>query len=505
MRGVKSSEEGIVTINLSTDPRLGGKFKKLLEAEGGIQIDDIIIINKINSEKYSVEVIRKDDERYKVYIELFKPDDRHVVISYNNEKEIEINNKDYTIEELGNELKDFYNNEEYGKARGIHLFGIKYGSLILEKKYSVTEIVKIAEIPDSYRAEVDKGIRLSDYVGLYSKKKTEIVNEKDRVKGGYNKIYYGVPGTGKSYEIKRFLKNKKIQKDNIIRITFHPEYTYNDFVGQLIPVVKEIDGEKEITYDFNKGPFTKAIKRAYENPSEEVYLVIEEMSRGNCAAIFGDIFQLLDRSKDEEIKGKSNYYVNNNLIASQIEKGYIEEDRIYLPSNLFILGTVNTSDQNVFVMDTAFKRRFEWEYISTEPKHDKKTNEELNNEIIYLTVNENGELKQKAIKWWEFYQKLNVFISSSDLLGLGEDKQIGQFFIEFEKDNIKGNTEKIKNKLLHYLWTDIHEVSYIEEIRLFDDSVINFSNLYDKYKKNEKIFSDSFLKSLNFLDENSAQ
>lgn len=168
------------------------------------------------------------------------------------------------------------------------------------------------------------------------------------------KIYYGAPGTGKSYEILKYLKEKQISDEHIFRVTFHPEYTYSDFVGQILPTVKK---NGEVSYDFAKGVFTLALEKAYQDTSKEVFLIIEEMSRGNCSAIFGDIFQLLDRDNVGTEKGWSKYFINNPIIAKDIIA--LTDDRIKLPANLSILGTVNTSDQNVFVMDTAFKRRFE--------------------------------------------------------------------------------------------------------------------------------------------------
>lgn len=307
------------------------------------------------------------------------------------------------------------------------------------------------------------------------------------------KIYYGAPGTGKSYEISKYLKEKQISNEYIFRVTFHPEYTYSDFVGQILPTVKRSGENKgEILYDFEKGVFTLALEKAYQDTSKEVFLVIEEMSRGNCSAIFGDIFQLLDRENAGIEKGWSKYFINNPIIAKDIIA--LNDDRVKLPANLSILGTVNTSDQNVFVMDTAFKRRFEWEYISTKPAKENGIN--LNNVDIDLN---NGKTTIKT-NWIDLYGVLNKFISSSEKLGLGEDKQIGQFFIEFDGEN---DRKKFKNKLLHYLWFDIQEATYKTEVKLFDGSITNFSDLYDKYEADEKIFSDDFFDCIDAWNNNS--
>ena len=319
---------------------------------------------------------------------------------------------------------------------------------------------------------------------------SNVINDnEERINGGCNLIYYGVPGTGKSYAIDKMLQ--EIDKSCIYRVTFHPEFTYNDFIGQLLPtVVKTGENKGDITYSFQKGPFTLALEKAYQMPSKKIYLVIEEMSRGNCAAIFGDIFQLLDRIKDGEQKDWSRYFVNNEVISRDIST--INDDRIKIPSNLYILGTVNTSDQNVFVIDTAFKRRFDWRYISTKPVKNEQGNY-LNNADIVLD-------KEHTEKWIDLYGVLNKFISSFDKLGLGEDKQIGQFFIEFDDND---NKEKIQNKLLHYLWFDVQESCYKSDIKLFDDSITSFSDLYDKYEEGEKIFSNEFFNCIELWKKNS--
>lgn len=321
--------------------------------------------------------------------------------------------------------------------------------------------------------------------------KDVIKKNENRVNGGYNVIYYGVPGTGKSYAIDQLLK--EVKNENKFRITFHPEYTYNDFIGQLLPtIIKEGEHKGDITYSFQKGPFTLALEKAYDTPQEAIYLIIEEMSRGNCSAIFGDIFQLLDRVKDGDKKDWSRYFVNNEVIAKDITR--ISDGRIKIPSNLYIIGTVNTSDQNVFVMDTAFKRRFEWKYISTKPVPANKPY--LNS--VELSFHNGKEFI--TINWINLYGVLNKFISSSEKLGLGEDKQIGQFFIEFDGKNDK---EEIKNKLLHYLWFDIQEATYKTEVKLFDDSITSFSDLYDKYEDDKKIFSDDFFDCIDAWNNNS--
>ena len=305
------------------------------------------------------------------------------------------------------------------------------------------------------------------------------------------KIFYGAPGTGKSYKIDNEILNG-VSDDHIFRITFYPDFSYSDFVGQLLPTVippATPGGMSTITYEFQKGVFTTALEKAYENNAEDVYLVIEEMSRGDCAAIFGDIFQLLDRQKSGPDMGYSRYFINNKMISNDIIA--LPGDTVQLPANFHILGTVNTSDQNVFVMDTAFKRRFDWEYISPNPiEVIGKTGTYENN--VDLEIND-GNTK-RTISWVDFYQKLNEFIADDRYLELGEDKQLGPFFIEFDSTaSVKEHKKVIQNKLLNYLWTDVHKASYKSDIRLFKDDIGTFKKLYEEFEAGHQVFSETFI------------
>ncbi len=307
-----------------------------------------------------------------------------------------------------------------------------------------------------------------------------------------NLIFYGAPGSGKSFKIDELMKINNVSPEYIFRVTFHPEFTYSDFIGQLLPkVINKPSGEKEITYDFSKGILTQSLEKAYEDTSKTIYLILEEMSRGDVAAIFGDIFQLLDRIQSGPEKGYSRYFVNNDLVAKEITA--ISDNKIKLPPNLCILGTVNTSDQNVFVMDTAFKRRFDWEYISTKPIEE-SPDEYFNNIKVEIIKNDSTKIEYE---WVKFYMALNKFISHKDYLELGEDKQIGQFFIEFDlnasSDVIKN---KLQNKLLQYLWSDIQKASFKRNISLFASSISSFSELYDKFGDDKCVFSNDFLSCL---------
>lgn len=280
--------------------------------------------------------------------------------------------------------------------------------------------------------------------------------------GEYNRILAGAPGTGKSYqlaeEVKTVIPSEADRDKLVFRQTLYPEYSYSDFVGQVMPVKHDDD----ITYEFSPRIFTNALKRAFEvlPNGQNVFLILEELSRANAAAVFGDLFQLLDRNG-----GKSEYSINNEYIAEEIFGRDESERKVYLPNNFYIWCTINTSDQNVFPMDTAFKRRFSWQYVSTAPVINPNTN---NPDVTLPQIG--------TVKWTRFYTALNQVITQD--LKLGEDKQIGQFFLKFEKSDPASVTLQIKNKLLQYLWNDVNAVA-LNGKRIFKDDYLNFSSLYN--------------------------
>jgi len=265
--------------------------------------------------------------------------------------------------------------------------------------------------------------------------------------------------------------------ENVFRVTIFPDYSYHDFVGHIMPVIrKEHEGTQEtISYEFVPGVFTKALEKA--SRGEKVFLIIEEMSRGNIAAIFGDIFQLLDRSKT----GESEFGIDNPAIQKYLNI----TEKIKLPANFNILGTVNTSDQNVFVMDTAFKRRFDFEYVSVVPK-DEDPEKKINNFSF--------KIGKEDFEWYPFFQALNKFIV--DDLELPEDKQIGLFFLR-DKENEVENLKQIRTKLLQYLWHDVEKAKFMADKSLFrtigdnkKKNYTSFSYIYNDLEKGENIFCD---------------
>lgn len=314
-------------------------------------------------------------------------------------------------------------------------------------------------------------------------KSNEVFSPIEKIQHPLQVMYYGAPGTGKSYRIGSLIKESypgyTEYDDNpyVFRTTIYRDYSYFDFVGNIMPVTKE----GKVSYEFVPGIFTTALCAALRTQDRniDVYLILEEMSRGDIASIFGDIFQLLDRDDT----GKSMYGINNKSIYEYlILNGAIKAGhKIIIPSNLHIIGTVNTSDQNVNVIDTAFKRRFDFKYIGVDPiTVDGKDDEYVNNFDIKFTNSDTYE-------WVKLYQAINHIIIND--LGLAEDKQLGPFFLK-DKDDDNANREQVADKLLHYLWQDVERVSYTGA-SLFDDSIKSFGQLYSTFENKKNILSES--------------
>lgn len=298
--------------------------------------------------------------------------------------------------------------------------------------------------------------------------------------GAQNKVIYGTPGCGKSYYVKnKLLPLLGIAEDKVFRTTFYQDYTNTEFVGQILPKVQP---DKSVTYEFNPGPFTLALQKAIEHPDVAVALVIEELNRGNAASIFGDIFQLLDRDKN----GRSEYDITNVNIQDYLNKCFAEQnikfDKIRIPANLYIIATMNTSDQNVFTLDTAFKRRWLFEKIRNEfdDTHEYKG--------YYVPG-------MASITWQKLVEDINEFIINRPDDLSSEDKLIGVYFIEkstlCEKMDECSNEEKKRRfayKLFEYLWDDVAKFTHSEwfgtDIKSLDQLIYRFMTDGEQVLKN---------------------
>lgn len=288
---------------------------------------------------------------------------------------------------------------------------------------------------------------------------------------GENKVFYGTPGCGKSYYVENtVLPQEEIDMNSVIRTTFYQDYSNTDFVGQILP---QVDGDK-VTYEFTPGPFTTALKNAIDNPDEKVALIIEELNRGNAPSIFGDIFQLLDREN-----GTSRYPIVNTNIQNYLKRECTYDlDYIKLPANMYIYATMNTSDQNVFTLDTAFKRRWKFE---------KLTNEFLGKDTIgarYVPGFRN-------VTWRTFVDSVNRHIISHATSLSAEDKQVGKYFVDPDllmqsmDDYSDDILKEFAYKVFEYLWSDVAKFNRSE---WFVDDIKSLDILIYKFVNHENIF-----------------
>lgn len=263
----------------------------------------------------------------------------------------------------------------------------------------------------------------------------------ERVLGGKNIIFYGVPGCGKSHKIKKEYCNDEQYME---RVVFHPDYTNADFIGQILPVTT--DGH--ISYEFIPGPFTRVLKSAVNDPSNYYYLIVEEINRGNAPAIFGEVFQLLDRTN-----GESEYGISNADIAKAVYGK--PEKKVKIPSNLYVLATMNTADQNVFTLDTAFKRRWSMESIP--------------NDFTECWFG-SEPVCGSQITWESFATTINQKIIEFRTGSIGnEDMRLGAYFVKAEE--LKDD-KAFAEKVLMYLWNDAfkyeHDKIFAEDITSLD-------------------------------------
>lgn len=300
--------------------------------------------------------------------------------------------------------------------------------------------------------------------------------EQNRLATGCNVLLYGVPGSGKSWTIEHEYCKKGTEVE---RLVFHPDYTYADFIGQILPVVAS-DGQ--VSYEFTAGPFTNILKGAYENPQTEYILVIEEINRGNAPAIFGEVFQLLDRKAEkQEINdngyqiGTSEYGITNANIAKIVygDPGH----KVRIPSNLSIIGTMNTSDQNVFTLDTAFQRRWQMRLI------------ENNFENVDQKL-ASAEILDTGITWEIFCTQINnVIVSNNVRMSSSEDKRLGAYFVrttDLMKDKKMGNLSSGE-------YDDLRRKESAKVIT--EDDKIRLAEIRDAMKQNRK-FPEKVIKYL---------
>lgn len=432
---------------------------------------------------------------------------------------------------LKNEVK--LGDSSYSKAC-IQMFGVELNNtdkvrvylnnftdlIISDDVMSVNQHLSDCSIPEIYPEITIESAE--EFFNYFSIEFIDSVEESSSIEYSLQQIFYGAPGTGKSHTI-----NEETKDENVIRTTFHPDTDYSTFVGAYKPTTKEVDlrdlsghkvvedgevvKEDRIVYEFVAQSFLQAYISAWkkyadanEDGPQKQYLVIEEINRGNCAQIFGDLFQLLDRNdygfSDYPIKAdadmkrqlqkafaglviaqkdKINAMYEGKDIVSQVLNG----DILLLPNNLYIWATMNTSDQSLFPIDSAFKRRWDWTYMPIS-----------NAEKDWII-----EVDGSKYDWWQFLEKINEKIGSTTNF---EDKKLGYFFCKAQDGVISAKT--FVGKVIFYLWNDVFK-DYEFGDAIFNDedgSKLSFDKFYTSEGKNSKVVEEKvalFFKNLGLI------
>ena len=398
--------------------------------------------------------------------------------------------EDYNKYESPFQIQDISSADEYMEylfnAEGFEEFNIKAGNRACEYGW--------------YKYKEFLGI--DEYEFVEPVYKTSITIDTPR-----NRIYFGAPGTGKSYTIN---EDRKIllgadNETDYERVTFHPDYSYANFVGTYKPVPKG----NSITYEYVPGPFMRvyvqAIKNGRTDNAKPYLLIIEEINRANVSAVFGDIFQLLDRDENEV----SEYPIQ----VSEDTKAYLARElggnpsdysSIRIPNNMFIWATMNSADQGVFPMDTAFKRRWDFNYIGINNNQDK-----IDDKIVSLEVQSSGDVKEiQTFKWNDLRKAINEMLG---ILKVNEDKMLGTFFISkkvlgdsdvIDADKFK---EVFKSKVIMYLFEDAARQRRDEmfEGSKTDNKTLKYSEICDDFDmRGVEIFNDQIVSAIKFLNNN---
>lgn len=448
----------------------------------------------------------------------------------------------YFIENCTSTPKSYKNYSDFSRIcktfayiRGLNDFDI----------YSITTVKKLEELIITLESNDDfnkynkkGGNQYSNALHFYLRflKAKEFFSSKDEsdnvaketLRPSLQQIFYGAPGTGKSHTIK-----EQTRGEDVVRTTFHPDSDYSTFVGAYKPTTKTVpvttvigtkavpvegaDGkpmtEDKIVYEFVSQAFLQAYIEAWQKfnqlgageEAKKEYLIIEEINRGNCAQIFGDLFQLLDRGAHgfSEYPIKADADMQKQLHKAfagvtipqedEINKHFDEEDIVsqvlngevlLLPSNLYIWATMNTSDQSLFPIDSAFKRRWDWNYVPISDTGER------------WAIDVNGA----KYDWWQFLVAINSRIYDATY---SEDKKLGYFFCKAENGVI--SAEKFVSKVVFYLWNDVFkDCEFVDAIFNDEDGgKLSFDKFYTSEAKNSKVVEEKvalFLKNLGVED-----
>ena len=415
-----------------------------------------------------------------------------------------------TKQELAEKLVEIYTNSGIIVTASLGVFTFTYGEYAVDK-YTPTELIDAAhainpDVKTRYAAELNAAFAMYRYFkenpSLFAVARDTFVGHNGKTTAiddtSHQLITYGAPGTGKSHRVDGLCDCQDVAK--CVRTTFHPDSDYSTFVGAYKPTMA---GAK-IAYEFRPQAFMDAYVEAWKamvHPDDgkvkNVVLVIEEINRGNCAQIFGDIFQLLDRGNG----GYSTYPIDadqdlaawlagekqlGNALAGLAKPDDIQRQsdwddvlagrKLALPPNLYIWATMNTSDQSLFPIDSAFKRRWDWEYVPI-AKPDKSGDANWKERKI--------EVGDALFDWWDFLLAINGHIAKATE---SEDKQLGYFFVKADDATGYISAKQFANKVLFYLFGDVfksYELPKKDCFQLANNTVLAFRDFFYREKVEE--------------------
>ncbi len=433
-------------------------------------------------------------------------------------KQLELNPNEHNLRNI---LSNVINSDEPFVLNEILANAINNYSEVLRIDYDRDNEIFYAYLLPNYKEILKTKYNMTkkEYFDSFSDINTSApLNEPNQV------IYFGAPGTGKSHTVKGYTKN--LLEGNVFRTTFHPDSDYSTFVGSYKPTkekrpVRNVAGdivkqngqevyEEAITYNYIPQAFTKAYIRAWQT-EDPVFLVIEEINRGNCAQIFGDLFQLLDRKNNiSEYPIKPDHdlgsYISEQFrkfgcVASE-DSAIFKGEELCLPANLYIWATMNTSDQSLFPIDSAFKRRWEWRYI----KIAKPINKETGNPFDWHI--------EGNTDWWQFLKKINAIINK---MTNSADKQLGYFFAKAD-DAGEIKYDRFVAKVCFYLWNDIFKTYAMDDVETdlfkykYQDEdgqekigKLNFTEFFDENGKVVPSIVQQFIENVMKWNDNSKQ
>lgn len=445
--GKKSKKEYNVRVLPATDKRFSNEIKNLINDEGGMEIDDLIVISKY-MDYYELEMIKKGDNKYLGLDYTFElGNDKHaLIIDEIDQKVIELSNVKFKRNrivfgapgtgksfKLNTEKQELVQTEEQYERVTFHP-DYSYANFVGTYKPVMTNSNEVINQNDKEIIEVlnDKSINAQEkYDKLYDKFKDD--NSLTRLS-----ILIGL------YDGGDFVAKKTDGSD---AAKSSVEKNHGKGIKPYVSLINNNNADGNISYQYVPGPFMRLYVKALMNPDKPYLLLIEEINRANVAAVFGDLFQLLDRDDKEE----SEYPVEaSEDIKKYLHKYDLDKNKIKIPSNMFIWATMNSADQGVFPMDTAFKRRWDFDYIGI------NNNESQIEEIKFniMVTNKNESTKSMPIYWNALRKSINKYLSDNKI---NEDKQLGPYFISKKILNSGSDEEfsnTFKNKVIMYLFED---------------------------------------------------